>query len=77
MTPAVYGAVRYPSRILCPTDFTPFSRRALEYALPWRGPWEAKLLLHVLLLPLPSIDSDDEPLFWRRVPAEVGAGGKR
>lgn len=62
MTPAVSGAVRYPSRILCPTDFTPLSRRALEYAIALARPVGGEItLLHVLLLPLPSIDSDDEP----------------
>lgn len=61
MVPAT-DSLRYPIRILCPTDFTPFSRRALEYAIALARPAGAEItLLHVLLLPLPSSDTDDEP----------------
>jgi nucleotide-binding universal stress UspA family protein len=54
--------LRYPKRFLCPTDFSPFSRRALQHAIALALPAGAEItILHVLLLPLPSIDSDDEP----------------
>jgi universal stress protein A len=60
----------YPTRILCTTDFTPFSRRALEYAIALARPAAAEItVLHVLPLPLPSVDSDDEP-DW--MPAGLG-----
>jgi nucleotide-binding universal stress UspA family protein len=62
MIPAITRPVHYPTRILCPTDFSDCSRRALEYAIALARPVRAEItLLHVLLLPLPSIDSDDEP----------------
>jgi len=61
-----------PERILCATDFTPCSRRALEYAVALARPARAELaVLHVLPFPLPSVDSDDEP-DW--MPA--GPGGR-
>jgi nucleotide-binding universal stress UspA family protein len=59
---ATSGAPPYPTRILCATDFTPFSRHALEYAIALARPAAAEItILHVLPFPLPSIDSDDEP----------------
>ncbi len=62
MTSAATSPVRYPSRILCATDFSDFSRRALEYAIALARPVRSEItLLHVLLLPLPSLNSDDEP----------------
>jgi nucleotide-binding universal stress UspA family protein len=67
---ATSGTLPYPTRILCTTDFTPFSRRALEYAIALARPAAAEItVLHVLPLPLPSLDSDDEP-DW--MPAGLG-----
>lgn len=60
MTATATSPISYPRRILCPTDFTPFSRRALEYAIALARPVGGEIVvLHVLLLPLPSVDSDD------------------
>lgn len=62
MTPTSADRLRYPRRILCPTDFSSFSRHALAYAIALARPVGGEItLLHVLLLPLPSIDADDEP----------------
>jgi nucleotide-binding universal stress UspA family protein len=62
MTSAATSPVHYPARILCATDFSDFSRRALEYAVALARPVRGEItLLHVLLLPLPSVNSDDEP----------------
>jgi len=71
VTLSVTGLLRYPQRFLCPTDFSPFSRRALQHAIALALPAKAEItLLHVALLPLPSIDSDDAP-DW--MPPERGA----
>jgi nucleotide-binding universal stress UspA family protein len=60
MTLPAIASIRYPTRILCPTDFTPCSRRALEYAIALARPVGAEVtLLHVLLLPLSSLDTDE------------------
>jgi nucleotide-binding universal stress UspA family protein len=49
---------RYPRRILCPTDFSPGSRRALQYAIAVASPPRAEIVvLHVLQLPLPAEDT--------------------
>jgi nucleotide-binding universal stress UspA family protein len=62
MTSTATSPIHYPTRILCATDFSDFSRRALEYAIAIARPVGGEItLLHVLLLPLPSIESDDEP----------------
>ncbi len=49
------SAFRSPGRILCPTDFSPHSERALEYAVAIGRAASAELvLLHVCLLPIPN-----------------------
>lgn len=49
---------RYPRRILCPSDFSPGSRRALQYAIAVASPVHAEIvILHVLQLPLPAEDT--------------------
>jgi nucleotide-binding universal stress UspA family protein len=56
-------------RILCPTDFTPFSSRALEYAIALARPFGSEIVaLNVILLPLPSLEPEDKD--W--IPAEPG-----
>ncbi len=46
-------------KILCPTDFSPFSRRALEYAIAIAQPMHAEItFLHVCLMPLPYVSND-------------------
>ena len=46
-------------KILCPTDFSPFSRRALEYAIALAQPLRAEItFLHVCLMPLPYVAND-------------------
>lgn len=49
-------------RILCPTDFSPFSLRALAYAVALARPARARIvLLHVCVLPLPDSGADYVP----------------
>jgi nucleotide-binding universal stress UspA family protein len=68
---AAAGPIHYPSRILCPTDFTPFSSRALAHAIAVARPAQAEIsLLHVALVPVPSIEQDDEPEWMPLGPAE-------
>ena len=52
-----------PRRILCPTDFSPGSDRALDYALAWSRHLEAEIhVLHVVLDPHAD-DVHEEPPF--------------
>lgn len=61
-----------PSHVLCPTDFSPFSRRALAYAIALARPAAAKLtVLHVSPLPLPSADDDVLPEWMPDVPSSA------
>jgi nucleotide-binding universal stress UspA family protein len=56
---------RSPTRILCPTDFSPHSRRALEYAIALARPLAAEIVvLHVCLLPIPCREADDNCVDW-------------
>lgn len=53
------GLDRYPTRILCPTDFTEFSRRALEYAIALARPVKGAItLLHVRRPRRPGADPE-------------------
>jgi nucleotide-binding universal stress UspA family protein len=52
----------YPTRILCPTDFSPVSRRARAYAIALARRARAEItFLHVCPLPLPSVVDDEGP----------------
>jgi nucleotide-binding universal stress UspA family protein len=53
---------RYPASILCPTDFSPLSRRALAYATGLAMRTHAKITaLNVCVVPLPPVDKRDLP----------------
>jgi len=59
MSPAHTDSPSAPWKILCPTDFSPFSRRALEYAIALAQPMRAEItFLHVCLMPLPYVGND-------------------
>jgi len=61
-----------PSHVLCPTDFSPFSRRALAYAIALARPASAKLtVLHVSPLRLPSAGDDVLPEWMPEVPSSA------
>jgi nucleotide-binding universal stress UspA family protein len=72
------ATVPYPRRILCATDFSPSSRRALEHAVALARPARAEVtVLHVVPLPIPSVDSDDEPDWMPPGPGERSEGLER